>query len=121
MNIERSDRAGRRRQFRENFRFFGAPVGLFIYLDRQMQPGQWADVGMFLQTVMLLAREHGLHTCPQEAWAMWPKAIAAHLDPPPELMLFCGLAVGYMDPEHPLNGLRTDRAEVEKFCTFIDT
>jgi nitroreductase len=121
LNIERSDKAGRRRQFRENFRFFGAPIGLFIYLDRQMQPGQWADVGMFLQTVMLLAREHGLHTCPQEAWAMWPKTIAAHLDPPPELMLFCGLAVGYMDPEHPLNGLRTDRAEVKEFCIFIDT
>jgi len=121
LNIERTDKARRRLQFRENFCLFGAPLGLFIYLDRQMQPGQWADVGMFLQNVMLLARERGLHTCPQEAWAMWPKTIAAHLAPPPELMLFCGVAVGYMDPDHPLNALRTERAALEEFCTFIGT
>ncbi len=121
LNIERADRPGRRRQFCNNFRFFDAPLGLFIYIDRQMQPGQWADVGMFLQTIMLLARQHGLHTCPQEAWAAWHKTIAAHLAPPPELMLFCGLAMGYMDPDHPLNGLRTERAAIEEFCTFIGT
>ena len=121
LHIERADKARRRVQFRENFRFFSAPLGLFIYLDRQMQPGQWADVGMFLQTVMLLAREHGLHTCPQEAWAMFHKTIATHLHPPPEHMLFCGVAMGYMETDHPLNTLRTERAPLEEFCTFIGT
>ncbi len=121
LDIERGDKARRRVQFRENFRFFGAPLGLFIYIDRQMQPGQWADVGMFLQTVMLLARQHGLHTCPQEAWAMFHKTIATHLQPPPELMLFCGVAMGYMQTSHPLNALRTERAPLEEFCTFIGT
>ncbi len=46
-----------------NWEFFGAPVGLIFSIDRQMQQGQWADLGMFLQSVMLLAREHGLHSC----------------------------------------------------------
>lgn len=114
-------KARRRIQFRENFRFFGAPLGLFIYIDRQMQPGQWADVGMFVQTIMLLAREHGLHTCPQEAWAMYHKTVARHLRPPPELMLFCGIAMGYMEMEHPLNALSTERAPLEEFCTFLGT
>jgi len=121
LNIERSDKARRRIQFRENFRFFGAPLGLFIYIDRQMQPGQWADVGMFVQTIMLLAREHGLHTCPQEAWAMFHETVARHLHPPPELMLFCGVAMGYMETDHPLNAVRTQRAPLEEFCTFIGT
>ena len=48
-----------------------APAAMFFAIDRIMGADQWADVGMFMQSVMLLARERGLHTCPQEAWASW--------------------------------------------------
>ncbi|GKX35918.1 MAG: NADH dehydrogenase [Rhizobiaceae bacterium MnEN-MB40S] len=119
IGIKRDDKPGRIRQFRRNFEMFGAPVGLFVYIDRTMGPPQWSDVGMFLQSVMLLAREHGLHTCAQEAWAQWHTTIDEHLKPPAEWMLFCGIALGYMDEDHPINTLRTEREPVEEIVTFL--
>lgn len=117
--VAREDKAGRLQQFARNFEFFGAPLALFFAIDRQMGTPQWSDVGMFLQSIMLLAREHGLDTCPQEAWAVWYKTAAEFLSIPDEMMLFCGMAVGYMDTEHPINRLRTARAPLEEIVTFV--
>lgn len=119
INIPREDKGGRGRQFRRNFEFFGAPVGMFFFIDRTMGPPQWSDMGMFMQSVMLLAREHGLHTCAQEAWAHWPVTVAEHLNAPDELMLFAGMALGYMDKTAPINSLRTDRSGVGEFATLL--
>ena len=119
IDIAREDKAGRIAQFKRNFGFFGAPVGLFLYVDRTMGPPQWADCGMYLQSLMLLAREHGLHTCPQESWAQWYATVARHIEPPSELMLFCGVALGYMDESAPVNRLRTERAGLEEFARLI--
>ncbi|MDD3446427.1 MAG: nitroreductase, partial [Zavarzinia sp.] len=99
--------------------FFGAPAALFFAIDRQMQQGQWADLGMFMQSVMLLAREHGLDTCPQEAWAIWHRSVGEFLKLPPELMLFAGMALGYRDGDHPINRFRSERAPLEEFTTFL--
>jgi len=119
IGLPREDKFGRLVNFARNFEFFGAPVGLFFAIDRQMQQGQWADLGMFMQSIMLLAREHGLHTCPQEAWAIWHKTVGEFFSIPPELMLFCGMGIGFMDETHPLNTLRTDRAELAEFAMFV--
>lgn len=118
IDVTREDKAGRLQQFARNFRFFDAPVGLFFAIDRQMGLGQWSDLGMFIQSLMLVAREHGLHTCPQEAWAIWHKTVSEFVGIPEELMLFCGLGLGYMDESAPINHLRTDRAPLEEFATF---
>jgi len=115
IGVPREDRPARLRQFARNYQFFDAPVGMFICVDRQMGPPQWSDLGMYLQTVMLLAREHGLHTCPQEAWAVWHAAVTSFLSLPAELMVFCGLSLGYRDESAPINHLRTDRAELGEF------
>ena len=116
--IPREDKAGRLRQFARNFEFFDAPVALFFAIDRGMQQGQWADLGMFIQSIMLLAREHGLATCAQEAWAQWHQTIQSYLAIPPELMLFCGMAMGYPDEAAPINRLRTDRAALSELAVF---
>jgi nitroreductase len=118
MGIPREDKPRRLMHFAKNFQFFGAPVGLFFAIDRQMQQGQWADLGMFIQSIMLLAREYGLHTCPQEAWAIWPKTIKDFCGIPDNLMLFCGMGIGYMDKSHPVNSLRTDRAPLGEYVTI---
>ena len=118
IGVTREDKVGRLTQFARNFEFFGAPVALFFTIDRTMQEGQWADLGMFIQSIMLLAREHGLDTCPQEAWAIWYKTIGEFVNIPEEQMLFCGLGLGYRDPDAPINALRTDRAPLEEFVTF---
>lgn len=119
IGIGRGDKPARLRQFARNFDFFGAPAGLFLSIDRQMGPGQWADLGMFLQSILLLAREFGLDSCAQEAWAMWPGTIGAFLGLPAGHMLFCGVALGYRDPAAPINSLRTERAALEDFARFI--
>lgn len=117
IGVAREDKAGRVRQFSRNYDFFGAPAAMFFLVDRQMGPPQWADIGMLLQSLMLLAREYGLDTCPQEAWASWHGEVTQFLGTPPELMLFCGLAVGHAD-RAPINELRTRRVPVEEFATF---
>lgn len=104
---------------RANLGFFGAPVGLFFCLDERVGPPQWADMGMFMQSLMLLAAAHGLATCPQEVWANWPDTVSAALNLPPGLMLFAGMSLGYADMASPMNRYRTPRAEVMTFATFL--
>jgi nitroreductase len=116
--VPREDRPRRLAQFARNYELFGAPAVIFFVIDRHMGADQWADVGMFMQSLMLLARERGLHTCAQEAWASWHRTVAEFLGLPAELMLFCGLALGHRDDAAPINQLRTDRAAVEEFATF---
>jgi nitroreductase len=117
VGIPREDKAARRQWFARNFQFFGAPAALFCTVDRQMGPPQWADLGMYLQNVMLLAVEAGLATCPQECWAVYPETVTSFLGTPAERMLFCGMAIGYEDAEEPANRLRTDRAPAEEWLT----
>ena len=116
IGVPREDKLARLLQFARNYEFFGAPVGLFFYVDRRVGPPQWTDLGMYMQTVMLLAREHGLHTCAQEAWSVWYRTVGEFMQLPPELMLFSGMALGYRDESAPINSLRTDRAPLEEFA-----
>ena len=110
MGVAREDKAARLAWLASNFTFFNAPVGMFFSLDKQMQEGQWSDMGMLIQTMMLLARERGLHTCPQEAWAIWAPSVKKYLNIPDTHTFFCGLALGYADPDAAVNGLESPRA-----------
>jgi nitroreductase len=116
IGVTRLDVEGIAAHLEANFRFFGAPVGLFFAIDRDMQQGQWSDLGMYVMAVMLLAREHGLHTAALESWALWPRTVAAHLGMPDELMLFCGMALGHMDEAAPINRWRARRAALHEFA-----
>lgn len=118
MNIAREDKEARRREFANNFRFWGAPLALFCTVDRNMGPPQWSDLGMFLQTLMLLAVEAGLATCAQECWAIYPNTIRTFLETPPERMLFCGMAIGYEDKSVAVNALRSERAPLAEWTRF---
>jgi nitroreductase len=113
IGIPREDKPARLRQLAKNAEFFGAPVGLFFCLDRKLGPPQWADLGMYMENVMLLAVERGLDTCPQEYWARYPKTVAGFLGLPDDHMLFAGMALGYRDPDHPINRLQAARDAFE--------
>jgi nitroreductase len=116
--IARSDKPGRWGQFLKNYELFGAPVGLFFSIPRSFDRPQWAHVGMFIQTMMLLAEERGLGTCPQEAWAALHETVSGFLQLPADRMLYCGVALGYEDKAHPINGFRTGREELDRFASF---
>ena len=119
LGIEREDKEARFKQVLKNYEFFGAPAAFFCFVDRQMGRPQWSDLGMFLQTFMLLAREAGLDTCPQEAWAMKQESVTAFVEAPDELMLFCGMAIGHKDPEATINKLRSERRPIDEWATFV--
>jgi nitroreductase len=119
LEIPRDDKPARLRQLARNTEFFGAPVGIFFCLHRGLGPPQWADVGMYMQTVMLLAVERGLDTCAQEFWAAYPKSIAQTVNLPEDYMVFAGMALGYRDSTHPLNSLRTRRESFETFAHMV--
>lgn len=116
IGIPREDKPARLRQLANNGSFFGAPVGLFFSLDRKVGPPQWSDVGMFMQTFMLLAVEQGLATCAQEYWARYPRTVARFIGLPDDHMLFCGMALGYADEDHPINQWRTRRDPLDVWC-----
>lgn len=118
IGIVRNDRPARWAQFLKNYELFGAPVGMFFSIDRSFDRPQWAHLGMFIQTIMLLAEERGLATCPQEAWAALHGTVSDFLELPPSRILYCGLALGYEDRSQPINGFRTSREEVVSFATF---
>jgi len=119
LNIARDDLKGRLDQYKRNFQFFNAPVALFITIERRLGPGQWADLGSFIHTLMYLARGYGLDTCPQESWARMYQPVGEFLKIPPEHMLFCAVAIGYGDRTHPANSFRSPRAALAEFCTFV--
>ncbi len=120
LGISREDKEGRYKQLSKNFEFFGAPAAFFCFVDKQMGPPQWSDLGMFLQTFMLLAREEGLDTCPQEAWAMKPQSVSKFVEADEELMLFCGMAIGYKDEKAKINDLITEREPLDVWVKFIE-
>ena len=113
IGIPREDKAGRLAQFVENYRGFGAPVMLFLHCSRIMGPPQWSDMGMWLQSVMLLLVEHGLASCPQECWAMYGATIRRTLALDDGQILFTGLAIGYADTDAAINQWAVPRAPLE--------
>ncbi len=118
IGIPREDRPARYRQYARNYLFFGAPVALFFAREKAHGPAQWADLGGYLQTVCLLARDYGLHTCPQQAWVSFHKTVRAFLDLPDNLMIYSGMAMGYADEAAPSNRWRSPREPLEAFATF---
>ncbi|MGN6496454.1 MAG: nitroreductase [Tsuneonella sp.] len=121
LEIPREDKPKRLAWFANNFRAFGAPVLMLVHTPRYMGPPQWADVGMWLQSVMLLLREDGLDSCPQEAWAVYNRQIREVVELPDDHIFFCGLAIGWRDPAAAVNQFPVARAplgEVVRFAGF---
>lgn len=109
LGIDRTDAQARRNWNLLNFRFFGAPSGVFLFLDRNATPFQWLDLGVYLQSLLLLLEEAGLAACPQADWAMYGETVRQVFGLEGNKMLICGVAVGYADPAHPENFIRTER------------
>jgi nitroreductase len=118
LGIAREDASARAEAVAANWDCFGAPAALLCYIDRDMGPAQWADVGMYLQTIMLLLRAEGLHSCPQKAWSVYHRTVAEVVSPAAGLMLFCGMSIGFEDTT--ANYVRIDRAPLRETVTFLN-
>ena len=119
LGIGREDKDARITQVMKNFKFFGAPCAFFCFVDRQMGPPQWSDLGMFLQTFMLLAKEAGLDTCAQEAWSMKHDSVSTFVKADDTDILFCGMAIGYRDDTALVNSLESKRRPLKEWAKFL--
>ncbi len=119
VDLKREDQAGRIAQMFKNWDSFGAPIQLFTYTKKYMGPPQWSDMGMWLQTVMLLLREEGLDSCSQEIWAMYGTYMRELLGIDDDHIFFCGMAIGYRDPDHPINNFEVPRVDLSQNVKFI--
>jgi nitroreductase len=120
LGIGKGDKDKMHAQHQRNYRFFDAPVGLMFTVDKVMGRGSLVDYGMFLQTLMVAARGHGLHTCPQAAWNAFAKIILPHMGAGDNEMLVCGMALGYADESDIVNTFRTPRESVASFTTWLE-
>lgn len=114
LQIAKEDKGQRLMWFANNFRAFGAPVLMLVHTPRYMGPPQWSDIGMWLQTIGLLAREEGLDTCFQEAWAVYTPQVREMVSIPDDHIFFCGVAIGYRDPDAPVNNFTVARAPLDE-------
>ena len=119
LGIPHEDEDARIAQVMKNFEFFGAPCAFFCFVDRQMGPPQWSDLGMFLQTFMLLAQEVGLDTCAQEAWSMKHDSVSKFLQSGDEDILFCGMCIGKKNENAVVNSLNSERRPLDTWDTFV--
>jgi nitroreductase len=118
LGVAKGDFEGTQQARMRNYEFFGAPVGMIFTLDEDLEIGSWLDLGIFLGAVMIAARGHGLHTCPQAAFADFHSVIRPLLNIPENEVIICGMALGHIDPDAPVNALKTARADLDAFATF---
>jgi nitroreductase len=118
LGVGKGDHEGTHQARLRNYEFFGAPVGMIFTLDEDLEIGSWLDLGIFLGAVMIAARGHGLDTCPQAAFADFHSIIRPLLNIPENEIIICGMALGHIDPDAPVNALVTERAPIGDFATF---
>jgi len=118
IGIPRENKMGRIVWLAQNAKFFEAPVGIIITGDKRLEMPQYMDLGIFVQSLMLLAREEGLHTAPQGWWRNWSSVSHELLDIPDEEEVLVGMSLGYGNPDAPVNDLYADRAGLNDIAKF---
>lgn len=120
LGITKGEKDKMHAQHQRNYRFFDAPVGLMFTIDRVLGRGSLMDYGMFLQNLMVTARGHGLHTCPQAAWNGFASIILPHIGAGESEMLVCGMSLGYADETALINTFRTPRVPAAELTTWLE-
>ena len=118
LGIPKGDFEATERQRRQNYEFFGAPVGMMFTLEEDLEIGSWLDLGIFLGSLMVAARGRGLDTCPQAAFADFHTIIRPLLGIPDKQIIICGMALGHADPDAVINRQRTERAPLSDYASF---
>ena len=119
LEIKKDDIEGRLNQLKQNFSFFGAPVGMLITVEKEVDLNGWGHVGHFIQNLCLSSIEYGLGTCLQESWSMYPETVQKITNFNKSEILWCGVALGYPNNDHPINNYRTPREDIETFAKFL--
>ena len=118
IGIPKGDQAANWRQWGRNFQFFGAPVGLILTIDKDLDAMSYLDTGTFVMAIMLAAKARGLDTCAQGAWNNYWTITRRVLQVPDDEYIVCGVSLGWADETDPVNTLVSEREPLESFATF---
>ena len=120
MDVEYKDKAGRQALMLKNWQFFGAPHAAFFAMPKEFGEVNAVDIGIYLQTLMLLMTEAGLASCPQGALAFYTDPVHELTNIPPDHGILAGLSFGYPDPDHPINQFDVGRDALSSAIQFFD-
>jgi nitroreductase len=116
--IERDDYEARKAHGRENFTFFGAPVVMIFHLPRGAARGNFLDMGMFMQNVMLGLTAQGLGSCPQFSVAGYADIVRKVLGLAEDRCIVAGMSVGWPDAEAKVNTFVPERLPLGDFAEW---
>jgi len=111
--VERGDIEGRNRVNRRNVTAFDAPVMGFVFVHEEMLPWSAMDAGLMLQTLFLSAKSRGIDSCPVGILATWREPVEAEFEIPEGYRFITGFALGYADPEAPINSMQAPRPSIQ--------
>ena len=102
-----------------NFRFYGAPHGIFLFQGASLPQWSLFDIGLFAQSLMLAAHAYGLGTVPQAFLTDFARETKEFLGIPESKRLVLGISTGYPDLESEANRHRTGRVETESIVKMF--
>jgi nitroreductase len=108
--IKREDREARDNWWAANYKFFGAPTELFVYVHKSLGIYAANDAGLMMENLILSAHARGLGTCPQGAVGVWDDVVRKAFEIPKNYRLLCGLAIGYPSKSNA-NSFKANRIE----------
>lgn len=119
VGIKYEEKEKRQKLMLKNWQFFGAPHAAFFSMPKSMSEVNAVDMGIYLQTIMLLMTENGLASCPQGALAMYPEAIYELANFPEDHAIMFGLSFGYADEDADINKFDVGRSDVSDCVEFF--
>jgi nitroreductase len=120
LDIKKEDKQRQIEQWKANYKAFGAPTVIYFFMDSSLEKGSYIDYGIFLQSIMLVATELGLATCPMASLAEFPTIVKNELNISKDKILVCGMAIGYEDETAIINSFKTQRIKLEEFTKFYE-
>jgi nitroreductase len=119
MGVTREDTEGRRALLLANFAFFGAPHVAVITTERDLGIYGAIDTGAYLGALTIIAQSLGVATIVQAAIASYSPFVHDYLGLPDHRQIVCGISLGFEDTEHPINGFRTGREQIDNVVTRL--
>lgn len=119
IGISREDKQARGEHYMNMYKFFGAPVCVYLVIDAALNvPYACLDIGSFGTTLCHAAVAEGLGTIFLAAAMHYPDIVKRVLDIPNTKKVVIGIATGFPHPDAPASIFRSSRAPLEEILRF---
>ncbi|MEU1663144.1 nitroreductase family protein [Streptomyces sparsogenes] len=119
LGIGPDDHTARAAYDSESLRFYGAPHAAFLFVHGDGEARLAADVGAYMQTLLLAMTAYGVDSCPQGLLSFYADTVRTELGVTGGKLLV-GVSFGYADEAAPVNRVKVERAPLESTTNFHD-